>query len=184
MKATLSRRAFLQQAGLMPLVARLALPSSLSLLWSSRAGAAGLNPESIMNLFGLVKTAFPHNALSDIQYQVVINALLDEAAENLETSQMMEDTLGALDQKAGGSWSAASPDAQLKAVDDLSGTPFFGKVKHAAVMKLYNDHSVWKTLGYEGESFSKGGYLQRGFNNLSWLPDPPETASPKPYGAQ
>jgi hypothetical protein len=27
-------------------------------------------------------------------------------------------------------------------------------------------------LGYEGPSFDKGGYLNRGFNDLDWLPDP------------
>jgi hypothetical protein len=26
-------------------------------------------------------------------------------------------------------------------------------------------------LGYEGPSFDKGGYLERGFNDLDWLPD-------------
>jgi hypothetical protein len=31
-------------------------------------------------------------------------------------------------------------------------------------------------LGYEGRSFAKGGYLQRGFNDLDWLPEPDEPA--------
>jgi hypothetical protein len=28
-------------------------------------------------------------------------------------------------------------------------------------------------FGYEGEAFSKGGYLFRGFNDLHWLPEVP-----------
>ncbi len=28
-----------------------------------------------------------------------------------------------------------------------------------------------------------GGYLKHGFDDLKWLPDPPESASPKPAGA-
>ena len=27
-------------------------------------------------------------------------------------------------------------------------------------------------LGYEGTSFDKGGYVNRGFNDLDWLPEP------------
>jgi hypothetical protein len=28
---------------------------------------------------------------------------------------------------------------------------------------------MWKVLGYEGESASKGGYINRGFNDIDWL---------------
>ncbi len=41
---------------------------------------------------------------------------------------------------------------------------------------------MWKVFGYEGEAFSQGGYLHRGFNDLNWLPEPPEEASPKVEG--
>jgi hypothetical protein len=40
------------------------------------------------------------------------------------------------------------------------------------VVALYNDHEVWELLGYEGPSFDQGGYLNRGFDDLDWLPDP------------
>jgi hypothetical protein len=33
-------------------------------------------------------------------------------------------------------------------------------------------------FGYQGEAFSKGGYIFRGFNDLTWLPNPPPEASP------
>ena len=50
---------------------------------------------------------------------------------------------------------------------------FFGFIRRTTVLHLYDDHEVWEALGYEGESFSKGGYLHRGFDDLDWLPDPP-----------
>ena len=40
------------------------------------------------------------------------------------------------------------------------------------VVALYDDHEVWELLGYEGASFDKGGYIDRGFDDLDWLPDP------------
>jgi hypothetical protein len=38
---------------------------------------------------------------------------------------------------------------------------------------LYATPLAYAYFGYEGESFSKGGYLYRGFNDLRWLPDVP-----------
>ena len=32
------------------------------------------------------------------------------------------------------------------------------------VVGLYNNKEVWPLFGYKGESFSKGGYIDRGFN--------------------
>jgi len=38
---------------------------------------------------------------------------------------------------------------------------------------LYATPLAQALLGYEGEAFSKGGYLLRGFNDLRWLPEVP-----------
>ena len=40
------------------------------------------------------------------------------------------------------------------------------------MVTLYNDKEVWDILGYEGASYDKGGYINRGFNDLDWLPEP------------
>ena len=45
-------------------------------------------------------------------------------------------------------------------------------MRGSAVVALYNDQETWETLGYEGASFDQGGYVNRGFNDLDWLPDP------------
>ena len=48
-------------------------------------------------------------------------------------------------------------------------TPFFQKVRGNLVTGLYNNKEVWPIFGYEGESASKGGYINRGFNDIDWL---------------
>ena len=40
------------------------------------------------------------------------------------------------------------------------------------MLNLYDDPEVWAALGCEGSSFDKGGYINRGFNDLDWLPEP------------
>jgi hypothetical protein len=37
---------------------------------------------------------------------------------------------------------------------------------------------VWRHFGYEGASAQHGGYINRGFDDLNWLPDPDDQASP------
>ena len=51
-------------------------------------------------------------------------------------------------------------------------TDFFGFIRRTTVLNLYNHADVWNALGYEGASFDKGGYINRGFNDLDWLPEP------------
>jgi len=47
--------------------------------------------------------------------------------------------------------------------------PFFQRVRGALVGGLYGNPDVWPLFGYEGESASKGGYINRGFDDIDWL---------------
>ena len=59
-----------------------------------------------------------------------------------------------------------------KYLKNIEGSAFFNHVRGTSVVTLYNDKEVWDVLGYEGASFDKGGYVNRGFNDLNWLPEP------------
>ena len=37
------------------------------------------------------------------------------------------------------------------------------------VVSLYNQKAVWPKFGYEGSSADKGGYINRGFDDIDWL---------------
>jgi hypothetical protein len=39
------------------------------------------------------------------------------------------------------------------------------------VRHLYNNPLVWRYFGYEGPSAHLGGYINRGFDDISWIPD-------------
>jgi hypothetical protein len=69
---------------------------------------------------------------------------------------------------------------RLKAIE--SGA-FCQSMRIKTLMVLYSNPIAWAHFGYEGESFSKGGYLLRGFNDLKWLPDvPPADSGAMPFG--
>jgi len=52
---------------------------------------------------------------------------------------------------------------------DFTVEAFFQTVRGGLVVSLYNQKEVWPLFGYEGESYSKGGYIDRGFDDIAWL---------------
>jgi hypothetical protein len=69
-----------------------------------------------------------------------------------------------------------SADEQFEPRKGIEGSDFFELVRSTAVAEVYSDQRTWQLVGYEGPSVDKGGYINRGFNDLDWLPDP-EAAS-------
>jgi len=64
-----------------------------------------------------------------------------------------------------------SESEQLKALNSIADTEFFQTIRGHMVVALYTDRKVWSELGYEGPSFQFGGYLDRGFDDIDWLPE-------------
>ena len=58
------------------------------------------------------------------------------------------------------------------ALRGIERTAFFTLVRSTTVAFMYSDRELWAVVGYEGESSDQGGYVDRGFDDLDWLPDP------------
>ena len=124
----------------------------------------------------LARTLYPHVALPDSVYARV-SAKLDEAAQaDAAQAKTINDGVADLDGRGDEPFVARSADQQLADAKAIAGSDFFELVRSTAVVEIYSDPQTWKLLGYEGPSFEKGGYLERGFNDLEWLPDPEQEA--------
>ncbi len=62
-------------------------------------------------------------------------------------------------------------NAKLQVMEELQTEPFFGAILNQTIDVLYRNPDVWKLVGYEGSSIEYGGYLNRGFNDIDWLPE-------------
>jgi hypothetical protein len=126
------------------------------------------------------RTFYPHDFLSDASYASVVQDLDAEAAgaENKAKLDALREGMLALNQAAGGSFAKADAEQREAALATLAGTPFFDSVRGKTLVSLYSQPEVWDHFGYEGPSYERGGYLFSGFDDLSWLPDPPPEASP------
>ena len=58
---------------------------------------------------------------------------------------------------------------RVKLLTAMEETGFFQTIRGGLVTGLYNQKAVWPIFGYEGESFSQGGYIDRGFDDINWL---------------
>src|ERR1700674_2534928 len=180
----LTRREFLKGAGI--LTGTLAASSILSALAPSRAWALELATLSSAQgdaLLQMGKVLYPHKGLPDAVYALLAKDLDGAAGKDPKTAQMLGDGVAALDRAAGGSFVTASDAKKLEAVKSLEGTPFFATVRGQCITSLYNNDMAFAHFGYPGGSWDKGGYIDRGFNDLKWLPDPPASASPARYKA-
>jgi hypothetical protein len=128
-------------------------------------------------ILSLSKTLFPHKSLPDAVYALVVKDM-DTFAATPEGRSLVNDGVKRLNAKSRGSFSKQSADARHMIVAALILDPFVQKVRSTCITSLYCNEMAFAHFGYQGEAFSKGGYVFRGFNDLSWLPNPPANASP------
>jgi hypothetical protein len=126
----------------------------------------------LRTLTRMVRAMFPHEKFPDGPYERTAAAIVEAADSDVRLRGQLEQGLRVLDVAGGAPFAQLEPATALEVLRGMSGTAFFEAVRSKAIVTLYDDHEVWSLLGYEGPSFEHGGYLDRGFDDLSWLPDP------------
>ncbi len=168
-------------SGTATLFGTLAIGSTLAALAPSRAWALEMHALSAPEgsaLLALAQTLYPHKTLPTAVYALVVKELDKVGSGDPKKAETMHDGVKTLDKTAGGSFAAATPDARLAATRKLEGSPIFTMVRSTCITALYDNAMAYAHFGYQGASWPKGGYKHRGFNDLAWLPNPPEDASP------
>ena len=170
-RTTLDRRQFMQAAtGVLTGV--LSALSPLAALVPGRSWALDmrtLNSSQAATLLATVRTILPHDGLDEAAYALVVGALDAEAAGSAPARTRLDGGIAGL----GTDFAGAPEEHRVAALRAIEQGEFFQSVRRTALFVLYDNPIAWAHFGYEGEAFSKGGYLYRGFNDLKWLPDVP-----------
>ncbi|HEX6136602.1 MAG TPA: twin-arginine translocation signal domain-containing protein [Casimicrobiaceae bacterium] len=178
------RREFLKGAGVI-----------VGTLWAGSGALIALAPSRVWalemkaldehagrDLLAFTRQIFPHDTLDDAVYALVVKDLDAEAAGNAGVKTLLGEGVAELDKAAGGDFAAAAKDKQAQITAAMTRHPVFEKVRGKAVVSLYNNELAFAHFGYEGNAFARGGgYLLRGFNDLTWLPAPSAQASPAAF---
>lgn len=171
-----SRRSFL--AGSATAVATVAAAGGRVLADTQAAPAEdahGVQTERVRTLVKFTRDLFPHDRLDDSFYVRAIMSLQEEAAKDPSTRRLLYsgiDQLNRLAIAASGKPYAnvADEKARVAIIKKIESGAFFKKVYDDTIVGLYNQPEVWPKFGYEGPSSAKGGYVHRGFSDISWLP--------------
>ena len=120
-------------------------------------------------LIAISQEMFPHQFLEKVFYGKAIDRFYEDLEES-QKSQLRADVKN-LDEQTEDSFLELSKKNRLDALMRNEHTEFFRNFHRAALRYLYNDPDVWTFFGYEGPSAHHGGYLKRGFDDASWIPD-------------
>lgn len=123
-------------------------------------------------LVALIRAAFPHEGVPGAAYERAAATVQAAAEENTWMRVKLAQGLDSLQALADGRFAELTVQEALPLLLRIQHTAFFGFVRQTVVVSLYEDEEVWEALGYEGPSFHRGGYINRGFDDLDWLPDP------------
>lgn len=130
---------------------------------------AGREEASRKVLIRMIRVMFPHKRFPDGPYERTADAILKAAGTTPASKIEFATALGEL---TASGFANLDDKAAFEKLKGMEGSNFFKLVKGTTVTTLYDDPEVWQVLGYEGASFDKGGYINRGFNDLTWLPEP------------
>jgi hypothetical protein len=177
-RANVDRRRFLQSTGLAT-VAVAAAGLGAAPMFDARvvwAATRIISPSQAATLVVMARHLFPHDALGDQYYAAAIQTLDQQAAADPKLAAQLVEGVTKLDEAMDIPFTRLSPGNQLTVIESLEGTPFFSSVRAATLGGLYANDTVARAFGFEGSSVEYGGYINRGFDDLGWLPVLPGNA--------
>ena len=146
------------------------LGAGLATTVSAANPARNFTAKEFQSLVLMARALLPHDFLAEDDYVAIAADLDQQSGRNPALLTMIRDGLAAMDQRAGGNWMAAPLDRKLSVLEELQSEAFFGRILNAGIDTLYRNPEIYRTLGYQGSSVEYGGYLNRGFADIDWLP--------------
>ena len=175
-RITLSRRGFHKGGGMAAL--GVGTLSASTLMTPAREALAQefkvLGAATGNTLLVLARDIFPHDRISDRYYLQALEPLETQAAADDKLKALLSEGVAALDRLAKlrfrKTYAALDKESErLSLLYVIEHGAFFQKVKGHLVTGFYDNKAVWPLFGYEGSSWEKGGYLNRGFDDIDWL---------------
>lgn len=158
----ISRRAILR------LASALGLAGMVPAFAASTEGVAlaALSADDAKMLLAVCRTLFPHDFLADDPYMKVVVSIDAQADGDSAVLQSIRAGLSGLP----GNFAALTEADREAQLGKLEGSPFFQLAYDETLSGLYRDADIARMLGNEGSSIEFGGFIDRGFDDIDWLP--------------
>ena len=140
--------------------------------WAAKAKS--LQPQTFATLVQMARDIYPHDFVADKFYAGVVSGFDAAASKSNDDKKVFEGGVSQLNaaakSKHGSSYVDVKWEGQrVSILREMGSDPFFQRVRGALVGGIYGNAEVWPLFGYEGPSFPKGGYIDRGFDDIDWL---------------
>lgn len=126
--------------------------------------------DATTTLARLAQLLFPHPGLNADVYAEIMSAALAQTAADPATREALDSVAAALDAARDTDWFDLDADEQLQVMADLQEAAFFASIREMVRFRLYYHPALWNLIGYPGSSKEYGGYIERGFDDIDWLP--------------
>ena len=124
-------------------------------------------PELPAGLLQMGRDIFPHDRLADLHYAKPLAALLDK--QGALVRQGLQALQASARERHGKAFEALAENDRVALLRAIETGPFFREVRSALMFGIYDNKALFPLFGYEGSSVEKGGYVNRGFNDIDWL---------------
>lgn len=167
----LSRRELLKRGSAAGALFVISGSAVLSVTESWGLETSALKPQAVATLIQMARDIYPHDQVPDRYYAIAVKGHDEQSAKDPAHKLLLEDGIADLDRRSGsgGYTGLGWEEDRVAVLRQVETTPFFQAVRGPLVVSLYNQKEIWPIFGYEGESYSKGGYINRGFNDIEWL---------------
>lgn len=128
-----------------------------------------ITAEQMATLVQMARDIYPHDQVADRFYAIAVKGYDSEGTKDLVSAGVAELDAAAKAQGHTNYLSIGWEEDRVKVLQAVEDTAFFQTVRAGLVTGLYNQKEVWPIFGYQGESFSQGGYIDRGFDDIDWL---------------
>lgn len=144
-------------------------------LISAGAGAAlfrassawAQSPAANSELVRLARLLYPHDGVADDVYIEIIDGISSDSANG----PLLDSAMDALSAAQPGDWFDLDTDEQVAAMKSVEKESFFEAIRAGVRDRFYTHPKVWEHIGYPGSSVEFGGYVDRGFDDIDWLPE-------------
>jgi hypothetical protein len=144
--------------------------ATLPFLRSSQVWAAS-DTDMPAVMVKLARRLFPHEDMADAVYGEVVGQVLATIASDPATAGLIDGATQVLDSAGSGSWIDLAESEQLAVLRATENDPTVVGLRETVRFVFYQNESVWKHIDYPGSSKEFGGYIDRGFNDIDWLPE-------------
>ena len=124
----------------------------------------GFADEVAHSLVRMARLLYPHDALADATYADVVQGLVSD-------SEALSACIESLNSASASDWLALGEDEQIAVLREIENSTAFQTVQNGVRTGLYNHPDLFQLIRYPGSSLEFGGYIDRGFDDIDWLPE-------------